>query len=77
MLTGLIALLAFVLGVVVGLVAGVRGRHRLAAAVVTQLRPIVAATVAAGIPTCGICGLPANPLRTHDGHYRCAAHKGQ
>jgi hypothetical protein len=32
----------------------------------------------AGFNVCGICGktLAKNALRTADGHYRCAAHKG-
>lgn len=27
-------------------------------------------------PPCEVCGESATPIRTHDGHWRCSAHKG-
>jgi hypothetical protein len=66
----------FLLGLMIGLVVGVRGRRVIAEAVVGHLAPTVAtATVANGQPACAVCGRPANPVRVHDGRYLCSAHK--
>ena len=69
-------ILALLLGFVLGLLVGVRGRRVIATTVTAQLQPTVtAATVDAGQRACVVCGLPANPVRFHDGRYLCATHK--
>lgn len=65
-------ILAFILGLVLGLAAGVHWARRVASAVLNY------ATPAARVLTqqCDVCGRQAGSLRCHDGRYLCGAHKG-
>ena len=38
--------------------------------------PPVARPVPPSAPACEVCQEPSTGLRTHDGHWRCARHKG-
>ena len=54
---------------------GIRVQRRRAS---TLLQPYVAElTSAAGSPACAVCGMPANPVRFHDGRHLCRSHKAR
>lgn len=56
----------FLLGMALGILMGLLMRKPMA----QYLAPMVSLE-----HRCSVCGEPANPVRRHDGLYRCQAHK--
>jgi hypothetical protein len=70
-----ICILAFVVGLLVGLAIGIKGRTPVAARVVRYVEPKRPDPIDG--PRCTVCGAPANPVRFHDGRYLCPVHKAR